>query len=61
MGFWVVFFVVVVFVLYCFRFFFPVYQDFLVQNGYVLICIAVELPRKHLLNIFVARPLKKYS
>lgn len=59
MGFWVVFFVVV-FVLCCFRFLLPVCQDLLVQNGFVLICMALQLSRKHLLNILVGRSLKNY-
>lgn len=47
MGFWVVFFVVVVgFVLCCLRFLLPVCQDLLVQNGYVLICMALQLSRE---------------
>lgn len=48
MGFWVVFSVVVVvgFVLCCLRFLLPVCQDLLVQNGYVLICMALQLSRE---------------
>lgn len=59
MGFWVVFFVVV----FCF----VLFQDFAFcvsrsfgTKFYVLICMALELPRKHLLNTLVARPLKNY-